>query len=80
MAQNVSLTTRLDKMGVFVCAPTDAGLREGVRKRVRLGQAQIDPQRRAEIRMQHVWQGVQEAGPPVSKPDCKLTGTLKHGN
>jgi len=43
-----------------------AGLWKGVRERVRARQTQTDAQRRTEIRVQCVRQGVQTAGSPVS--------------
>jgi len=49
--------------GVCVCV---AGVWKGVRERVRARQTQTDAQRRTEIRVQCVWQGVQTAGSLVS--------------
>ena len=43
-----------------------AGVWQGIWKRLGPGEAQADAQRRAEVRLQHVRQGLQEAGPPVS--------------
>lgn len=45
-----------------------AGVREGVRERFCPRQTQADAQRRTEIRVQHVREGVQTTGPPVSLP------------
>ena len=50
--------------GVCVCV---AGVWKGVRERVRARQSQADAQRRTEIRVQYVRQGVQTAGSPVSR-------------
>jgi len=51
--------------GVFVCVCV-AGVWKGVRECVRARQTQTDAQRRTEIRVQCVRQGVQTAGSPVS--------------
>lgn len=42
------------------------GLRKGVQQRIGAHEAQTDAQRREEIRVHDVRQGVQTAGPPVS--------------
>lgn len=42
------------------------GLREGVQQRIGAHEAQTDAQRREEIRVHDVRQGIQTAGPPVS--------------
>ena len=49
-----------------------AGVWKGVRERVRARQAQADAQRRTEIRVQYVRQGVQTAGSPVSHVTFRL--------
>lgn len=41
-------------------------MRQGVRECQCARQTQADAQRRAQVRVQHVRQGVQAAGPPVS--------------
>lgn len=43
-----------------------AGLCQSVWKCLRAGQTQADTQRRAEVRLHHVWQGIQTAGSLVS--------------
>lgn len=48
------------------CFSLFTGLREGVQQRIGAYEAQTDAQRREEIRVHDVRQGVQTAGPPVS--------------
>lgn len=48
---------------MYVCV---SGVWEGVRKRVRARKAQADSQRRTEIRVQYVREGLQTTGSPVS--------------
>lgn len=56
---------------LFMCVALCVGVCQGVRKRVSSGQTQVDAQWRTEVRVYHVREGFQEAGPLVSFTDIQ---------